>query len=561
MKMKTKEKDIRVQMNFLEELVIDNFAGGGGASTGMELALGRPVDDAINHDPEAIRLHKANHPYTKHHCENVWDVDPREICCGRKVALCWFSPDCKHFSKAKGGKPKDKTIRGLAWVAVRWAATVRPRVLILENVEEFQTWGPLDEYGHPIKSKRGKTFRSFTNALRKQGYEVEWKELRACDYGAPTIRKRFFLIARCDERTICWPEPTHGPGKAPYRTAAEIIDWGIPVKSIFERRKPLAKNTQRRIALGVDKYVLKDAEPFIMGRGLSPYIMCNNQNNVGKKASDPLPTVTTGNRIFLTAPLLLQYHSETGNGVRSKRVDGPMMTIDTNPRYALNVAFLSPYYDGGYRQNGRTLSKPLPTVTAIDHNSLGVAGLHVLDKKYIKEGCDAEPEEIWQSPVQKPLLTEYYSSGKPLYAGRPMHTITTIDCAAVIRTRIAKISGEMDLFHWNEVRQLLNGYCGYTLEDDELLVVDVGGAWYYIADIGLRMLTPRELYNAQGFPSDYIIDITKEDGRHYSKAQQIAKCGNSVPPPFAEALVRANLAEMCGRKYETMEDLENDIAM
>ena len=193
------------------ELMVDNFAGGGGASTGMEMATGISVDIAINHDPEAIRMHKTNHPSTKHYCENVWDVDPVEVCKGRPVAIAWFSPDCKHFSKAKGGKPKDKNIRGLAWVACRWAGLVRPRVIMLENVEEFKTWGPLNRGHHPIKAKQGKTFEKFIQQLTDLGYEVQFRELVAADYGAPTMRKRFFMIARCDGKPIIWPEPTHGP--------------------------------------------------------------------------------------------------------------------------------------------------------------------------------------------------------------------------------------------------------------------------------------------------------------------------------------------------------------
>ena len=212
------------QLALFDELIVDSFAGGGGASTGIELAIGRPVDIAINHEQSAIAMHKANHPYTEHYCENIWEVDPQTAVKGHPVALMWLSPDCKHFSKAKGGKPVSKEIRGLAWVAVRWAATVRPRVIILENVEEFKTWGPVND-GIPVKSENGRTFNSFVNALKKHGYDVDWRELRACDFGAPTIRKRLFLIARCDGLPIVWPAPTHGSGKLPYRTAAEIIDW------------------------------------------------------------------------------------------------------------------------------------------------------------------------------------------------------------------------------------------------------------------------------------------------------------------------------------------------
>ena len=220
----------------MKELIVDNFAGGGGASTGIELAVGRPVDIAINHDPDAIAMHRVNHPNTRHYCESVWDVNPAEICEDRPVGLMWLSPDCKHFSRAKGGKPVSKNVRGLAWIAVRWAATVKPRVIILENVPEFVTWGRLDKDGKPDKNYVGETFRSFVRALKRHGYEVKWGELKACDYGAPTIRKRFFMIARCDNQPIVFPAPTHGTGDGlkPYRTAAECIDWSVPCKSIFE---------------------------------------------------------------------------------------------------------------------------------------------------------------------------------------------------------------------------------------------------------------------------------------------------------------------------------------
>ena len=261
-----------ISHNLWDEIVVDNFAGGGGASTGIKMAIGRDVDIAINHDPAAIAMHRANHPLTEHYCESVWDIDPKTATGGRPVALCWFSPDCKHFSKAKGGKPVNKNIRGLAWVALRWAATVRPRVIMLENVEEFKTWGPLKN-NYPDPEQKGRTFNCFVNALRRHGYKVDWRELRACDYGAPTVRKRFFLVARCDGKPIVWPEPTHGDPASiqvktgllkPWRTAAECIDWTLPCPSIFERKKPLAENTMRRIAKGLQKFVIDNPAPFIV---------------------------------------------------------------------------------------------------------------------------------------------------------------------------------------------------------------------------------------------------------------------------------------------------------
>lgn len=583
------------QLNILDEMIIDNFAGGGGASTGIELAIGRPVDVAINHDPASIQMHKINHPYTKHYCEDVWEVDPMEVCKGRQVALCWFSPDCKHFSKAKGGKPREKKIRGLAWVAVKWAATVKPRVIILENVEEFQTWGPLDRDGYPIKSQQGRTFRSFVNALKKQGYDVDWRELKACDYGAPTIRKRFFLIARCDGKPITWPEPTHGEELKSYRTAAECIDWTIPTKSIFGRKKPLADNTLARIARGTDKFVIRSAKPFIIPTGygerqgqqprvndietplttvvstvkqalITPVITSLGHTSLkarGADVNEPLRTIVSKAEHCIAAPHLIQYHTETAKGEhRGQMLDEPIMTIDASPRYGLTAAYISPYYAGGYRQAGQPADKPLPTVTSVDHNSLAAINLCVLrnnmDGKPLGESINTITTSPGHFAQQAAYLTEYYSTGRPISVTEPLHTATTRDRNALVTVKIVK-TDKSDLHHWPEVRALLNKYCDYRLADDETLILDIDGTWYYIADIGLRMLEPRELYNAQGFPPDYVIDFDV-DGKRYSKKEQVARCGNSVPPPFAEALVRANLPEMCGKEYNTMADLNKDIA-
>jgi DNA (cytosine-5)-methyltransferase 1 len=325
----------------MRELVVDNFAGGGGASEGIEQAIGRAVDIAINHDEKAIEMHKVNHPNTKHYIEDVWKVDPLEATQGQPVGLAWFSPDCKHFSKAKGGKPVDKNIRGLAWVAVKWAKLVHPRIIILENVEEFRTWGPLvkDEQGnlYPDPTKKGQTFDLFIKALERQGYKVEFRELRACDYGAPTTRKRFFMIARCDGKPIIWPEPTHADPEQievkcgllnPWRTAAECIDWSIPITSIFDRKKPLAENTLRRIAIGIDKFIINNPEPYIL-------------NNA--------------------ASFLIQYHTETSkNEARGQGLNKPLNTIDTNPRYALVSAFITKFYKTCI---GQSLIEPLHTIT------------------------------------------------------------------------------------------------------------------------------------------------------------------------------------------------------
>lgn len=556
----------------MKELFVDNFAGGGGASTGIEMAIGRSVDIAINHDPDAIAMHKANHPHTKHYCEDVWQVDPVEACEGNPVALAWFSPDCKHFSRAKGGKPVDKNIRGLAWVAVKWALAVRPRILMLENVPEIRTWCPLGADNKPIKERTGETFRGFILALstglpewhpaykemcealsiepnseeakrlqKGLGYKVQYRTLKSCDYGAPTTRKRFYLIARCDGKRIVWAEPTHAPRdseavkqglKLPYHTAAECIDWSIPAQSIFERKKPLAENTMRRIARGIQKFVIDNPEPFIVTvnhsgegfRGQStdeplgtitakngygvvvPTIMCNNTNNIGASSETPLPTVTTGNRNYLVAPTLIQYHSETSKDeVRGQELGEPLMTVDAAPRYALSVAHIMKNYGGGYKGAGSAADAPLGTVTGIDHNSLVTA--HIMT---MRKNMDGQPVDEPLSTVScsgahhaevQAFLVKYFSTGAAKSVNEPLDTITT---------------------------------------KDRFALVTIHGEEYIITDIKMRMLQPRELFNAQGFPEDYIIDCDA-DGHPYPKTKQVARCGNAVTPQVPAALVKANL--------------------
>lgn len=580
------------------ELVVDNFAGGGGASTGIEMATGYSVDIAINHDPEAIRMHKANHPYSKHYCEDVWQVDPVKACNGHPVGLAWFSPDCKHFSKAKGGKPKDKKIRGLAWVACRWAGLVRPRVIMLENVEEFKTWGPLNRRHHPIKAKQGKTFEKFVQQLTDLGYEVQFKELIAADYGAPTMRKRFFMIARCDSKPIVWPEPTHGPADSeevkagllkPYVGAYTQLDFSLPCPSIFDTSeeikekygiravRPLAPKTMERIARGLKKFVLENSEPFIVqvnhsgaksdyckstneplstitgkhGFGivepymvqigqtgftadrskdvreplttivsknehcliepkLAPCIMCNNENNVGASIESPLPTITTGNRNFVVAPTLIQYHSETAQGdVRGQTIKDPIMTVDGTNRYGLVTSFLHKYYDGGYKGAGESVEKPLPTVTAWDHNSVVTANLIQMnnhcDGRDVRDPIPTITAGDGHFGEVRTFLIKYYGKGTGQDVKEPLDTVTA---------------------------------------QDRFGLVTINGTDYQIVDIGLRMLEPRELYGCQGFPDDYIID-RDYTGKTYPRSEQVRRCGNAVCPPLPAALVRANLPELC----------------
>lgn len=503
------------------EIIVDNFAGGGGASTGIELATGRPVDVAINHDPYAILMHSTNHPYTRHFCENVWVVDPVKICRGKPVGLMWLSPDCKHFSRAKGGKPVDKNVRGLAWIALRWAATVRPRVIILENVPEFVTWGRLGKDGKPDKRYTGETFRSFVYQLRQLGYEVDWRELKACDYGAPTIRKRFFLIARCDGKPIVFPKPTHGEGEGllPYRTAAECIDWSIPCRSIFERKKPLAENTLRRIAKGLDKFTIKADKPFI--------ITCNHGGD-GFRGSDidmSLNSVTAK----CSDGIVIPYVSKYFGGIIGSNIADPLGTVTAIDHNAVVAPRIAPYIMANNTNNiGACSDSPLPTVTTGNRNFLTAVESHLC---VLRNNMDCKP-------LTEPLPTECTSGGH----------------FAEIRTMIVKYAHGASLCYWDQARELLNKFCGYSLAKDEILLLEINGEKYFIADIGMRMLEPRELYLAQGFPADYIIDCDFE-GNQYPRKQQVARCGNAVPPPFAEALVRANLPEMCGKKFESMGEL------
>ena len=417
----------RGQINLLDEIIVDNFAGGGGASTGIELATGRVVDIAINHDPDAILMHRTNHPHTMHYQVSVWDVDPAEVCRGRPVGLAWFSPDCKHFSKAKGGKPVDKNIRGLAWIVLRWAGTVRPRVIILENVEEFQTWGPVRR-GHPIKSKTGQTFHKWLGQLEALGYVVEWRELAAADYGAPTTRKRFFLIARSDGRPAVWPEPTHAPAdsqevkvgaKKPWRSAAEIIDWSLPTPSIFATKeeirerygmaavRPLARNTMRRVARGVDKFVIRSTSPFLVivnhagefrGRGLAeplqtitakhgygvaspvmaPLTMHNNQNAVGTAITEPVNTITgtgAGGHQMLITPTLAAI-GQTGGGDRCRSMEEPTHTqVSKAEECVVCPAMIQYHTEQTERVRGQGVTDPIMTIDASNRYGLAAATL------------------------------------------------------------------------------------------------------------------------------------------------------------------------------------------
>ncbi len=435
---------------FEGEIIVDNFAGGGGASTGIEAAIGRPCDIAINHDAAAIAMHRENHPETRHYQEDIWEVDPVEACAGRPVGLAWFSPDCTHFSRAKGATPREQKIRGLAWIVIKWARLVQPRIIILENVDEFRTWGPLDPEGAPIADRAGETFRHWVTCLRDLGYRVEWKQLAAADYGAPTTRKRLYLIARRDER-MAWPDASHGDSAAPHLTAADCIDWTLPVPSIFERKRPLAEKTYQRIADGVRRYVIEAAEPFIVRHG--------------------------------------HYFKNRPTTFRGQGLDRPLATVCATNDKNLVVPLVTKHYGGVV---GTEMRRPLGSITARDSHALTAAFLR-------RRGIRAElPETMGEHREEvRAFLLKYYGRGGSQDIGRPLHTVTS-------KARFG--------------------------------LVTVAGVDYRVTDIGMRMLAPRELYRAQGFPDDYRIDF-EFNGKPLTKENQIRMAGNSVCPPVAQALV------------------------
>ncbi|WP_288887461.1 DNA cytosine methyltransferase [uncultured Citrobacter sp.] len=572
----------------MREIIVDNFAGGGGASTGIELAIGRSVDIAINHDENAIAMHKTNHPDTLHYCESVFDVDPVAATGGNSVALAWFSPDCRHFSKAKGAKPVKKEIRGLAWIVVRWALAKRPRVMMLENVEEFRTWGPLlaDEM-RPDPSRAGETFAAFVGMLSDGipadhpalaevceflsipegseqaqrlinglGYSIDYRELRACDFGAPTIRKRFFMVMRCDGEDIHWPEPTHGDPKslevqsgrlAPWRTAAECIDWSLPCQSIFERKKPLAENTLKRIARGIERFVLNNPTPFIAGTGgseyqakprpldkpmhtilkqsraclVAPVIARQFGASVGHRADEPSATITAGgggkSQLVTSTLIQMGYGEREGQPPRVLQLEKPLGTVTAGGnKFAAVSAFLAKHYGGNYSGPGAAMNEPTHTVTTTDHHAVVISHLVHL-RGTCKDG----------RKVDQPI---------PTVTAGGLH--------------IGEVRAFLMKYYGNEKSGVsLDEPLGTVTTNDRFGLVTVDGADYQIVDIGMRMLQPHELYKAQGFTEGYIIDRDYR-GQRYAKDKQVARCGNAVPPPFARALVEANLPELCNRQRE-----------
>lgn len=600
-------------------LIIDSFAGGGGASTGIAMALGRSPDIAINHNATALAMHEANHPDTLHLSKNIWQVDPMDAVGNRPVGLAWFSPDCKHFSKAKGGKPVKRNIRDLAWTVVLWARRARPAVIIVENVEEFEDWGPLTERAPgvfvPCPDRAGETFKVWVKDLKRLGYRVEWKQLVAADYGAPTTRKRLFLIARRDGKPIAWPRPTHAKpatdgsvpaGMHPWRTAAEIIDWSLPCPSIFETAeeimakhgvraiRPLAENTMKRVARGVQRYVLEAAEPFVVKF---------QTGSTGSPIGSPLPTVTANSfhkRPGGAAPVgvVVPVVTAAQHGGSNRGADKPMRTVaashkDQHAVIAPSLISVAHGDSGGRREYGP--GEPLGTVTASPERA-------VVAPTLIQTGYGERPGQEPRAPgLDKPLGTVVAGGAKHALvaafmaqhnndsrriggvnpgkaADEPISTITAtgsqqgLVSASLMNMKGPWNRGQQDArdpvpticastTHAYTVAAFLQKYYGTGGQDQTaadplhtlttkarlgLVTVEIGGEPFVIADIGMRMLTPRELFNAQGFPSDYVIDRAL-DGRAFTKSEQIACVGNSVCPPVAAAIVAANCADLMVR--------------
>lgn len=526
---------------------LDLFCGGGGGSQGMYMATGQHPDVAVNHDPKAIAMHRANHPGTLHVCQDVWACPPQWAARGRKVAWLHGSPDCTHHSKAKGGPPnRDEKRRDLAWAIVKWARELLPNCISLENVEEFLSWGPCDRHGVPVKSQAGASFRSFVAALRRLGYAVQWRELRACDYGAPTIRKRLFLIARRDGRPIVWPAPTHGDPKSeavcsgkllPYRTAAECIDWSIPCPSIFDRKRPLAENTLKRIATGIKRYVLDAAQPFVV----TYYGPKKPGDFRGCGMDDLLGTQTTENRHALVTP----YFVGAGGPVYAGKpapADRPMNTLMTENHTALVSAFLAKHFTGVV---GSDLRDPLATVTTVDHHSLVASSMVKMRGTNVGSPADAPLHTISAQGLHHGVVAAHiqrdFGNSVGQAADAPLGTVT-----AGGGGKAGFVYSFLQKYYGQGGQHSSPGDPMHTIPTKDrmgLVTVTIEGQPYVIADIGMRMLQPRELYRAQGFPDSYVIGDDPAQGLALTKAEQVRMCGNSVCPPILAALVRANYTE------------------
>ena len=595
----------------------DLFAGGGGASCAIEQATGLYVDFAVNHDEQAISMHTVNHPQTRHYQTDVYEVDPYEACGGRAIGLLHLSPDCTHHSQAAGGQPRDNATRSLSWVGKRWAAQVRPDIITLENVKQITRWGRLiakrdkitgrvikldgtvaepgervpvqNQYLVPDPKQAGKRWRKFVRELEKLGYVVEWRALVAADYGAPTTRERLFMVARCDGRKIVWPEPTHFknplPGQKKWRSAAECIDFGNTGQSIFERKKPLAENTLRRIAKGVKKFVLDSDDSFIVKF---------RANAIGHSICEPLPTITSGGNakrpagaahaLGLATPVLAPSiipiaHYNGSHPVHA--IDKPLPTITAQPKggsFALLDSILAPITfqaahgegSGATARRGigsRPINTPLPTVTAT--GSGGQAVVNTVLVPYLMQangGFNTVPGRGMAEPVSTvtnsgsqqqwvaACLMRQFGTSSAGDIKAPVGTVMTggsgktglIECSldkTDVEQRALRVAEFLISYYGNGDARAINAPLDTITTKDRLALVTVyvKGEPHYIVDIRLRMLTPAELYKAQGFPDDYVYD-RDANGRPLTKTAQVRMCGNSVSPPPMIALIRANYA-------------------
>lgn len=581
---------------FDQELVVDLFAGGGGASLGIQRAY-RDPDVAVNHNPVAIGVHEANHPGTRHFTCDVFEVDPIEATGGRPVGVLWASPDCRHHSKAKGGKPRSKRIRGLAWVVVKWARACKPRLIHLENVEEFADWGPLLADGSPCKVRKGMTFLRWKRQLENIGYRVEHRELVAADYGAPTIRKRLYVIARCDGRPIVWPKPSHAKGGAgglpAWRTAAECIDFTLPANSIFGRKKPLADNTCKRIAKGLWRYVFNTAEPFIVPlRGTSPAhgsvhgidaplstvtgggthhalvtpFLTEHANASNQRvfpADEPLRTQCAqvkGGHFALATPTLIQmgYGERAGQEPRTLDLGKPLGTVVAGGiKHALVAAHVTKFRANSI---GSAIDAPLHTITAGGDMKRPAGAAHTMGLVsafleqanggyYDGDGRDLRDpmSTVLQAGSHQRLvaayLVKYYGNERDgVSLGEPMHTVPTKDRMGLVG--VEQVPADLLAPELRERAKAVADFLHHYLPEhftEPAEMVLLGG--YVLADITLRMLNPRELARAQGFPDDYVLERTA-DGTPVTKTDQVRLIGNSVCPDVAEALIRANAADL-----------------
>lgn len=575
-----------------DEIVVDFFCGGGGAGTGLEMGLGRPVTVAKNHNPAAISMHTANHPYAQHFTTDVFEGDPDEECGGRPVGWFHMSPDCTHHSQAAGGQPRKREIRNLSWIGLKWAGKKKPRVISLENVKQILQWGPLiakrdkatgrvmklggqvaapgevvpvhQQFLVPDPKRRGITWRRFVQMLDGMGYQVEWRIIKACDFGAPTSRERLFMIARCDGQPIVWPEPTHAKkpakGQQKWRTAADCIDWTVPSKSIFGRKKDLAPATLRRVAKGLQKFVLDNPQPFIVP-------IANWSGTLAQSADEPLRTVTAwprGGSFAMASPIIAPATHQGSVRINDPMAPLPTITCANRGELTLAAAHLVKFR---FDDAGKALDEPVPTITSGGNYQRPAGAAHAMGIctaliEQANGGFNTTPGRNMEDPMstvtntgsQQRLVTASLATLRNNCIGRtldePVPTMTAgAEHHALVEYKLSPEQEEGAL----RVAAFLVSYYGASHASDAaeplatittkdrlaLVTVHVKGTPYVIVDICLRMLQPHELYRAQGFPADYIID-KGADGKPFTKTEQVHMCGNSVSPPPMAALARVN---------------------